>query len=866
MPVRPIAVSGYGLTTALGVGKDVNWRAISAGEAGLRQIRRFEVGDYPVRLGGEAPAPGAAAPFLAESSSGIAGPWSEGDACSECTGDSSASGPVETEQLRRVVQEAFAQARLESTRAARSSRLALVVGSSLAGSSTADAFFADYASRGASAADYRLLEGYYVDNQLNSIAAAVGVDTAAVLVSNACAAGGSSVSTAARWLQLGRADVVVALGFDPLSVFTFAGFGSLKALSTTAMRPFSKNRDGMLLGDGYAAIVLERLEDALARGGEPAALLVGYGESTDAHHLTQPHPHGAGAAAAMRSALEGAELSPQAIDYINCHGTGTRANDSAEVAAMRQVFGDRLVALPVSSSKPFFGHTLGAAGTVEAAVTLMSLQQQTLPPTLDVDELDPGFSDLDVVPDSRPALLRYAMSNSFGFGGSNVSLVFGRWSGNAQELAARPGSQGPQRATAHGARRTETPPRALAVVEGVGVVSPWGLGVEALRRGLLSGKPFLSETRASARGVPVPRRAAVLGSVLDAAREMLAARSLRRVAPISLAAVAAAHLAYEQVEAGDFLPSRGSALDEHTRNRTAVLLGTVFGAAQYHFDYYESLYLGGLRDASPLLFSESVMNAAPGHVALHFGLHGPSLAMVGGEDVGLLALGDALDRLRLGEIDAALAGGAEEYCDFVHAGLAQQGLVSAEPGTPFGTIRPLFGEGAALLFLSRGAAAPAGARRKGCVLGWGAARRRADEHVRECVERATRTALDDAEVAAADIDLVVLSAAGGPHDVAELEGVGDVLADGRQRHVLAPKEIIGEGFACASVLQAVAAILALESGNLSARMRHVTFDGDVPKFSESPRAADGNFLRYSLVSSVNRSGAAVVLVLGVVNC
>ncbi len=404
-----VAITGSGITTCLGAGKGANWEALREGRSGLREVTRFELGDYPARKGGEA---------------GLG----DGDSSGRAVEEGASPGtriPDEERQLLAVILEALEEAGL-GRGALSEARVGLVIGSSLAGSSTADRFFHSYLERGPEGADFGLLEGYYVEKLLDRLCRELGVAGPGLLVSNACAAGGSSVATGSRWLRADRVDVSIVAGFDPLSVFTFAGFGSLMALSTTELRPLSAHRDGLLLGDGYAALVLESSDHAARRGRPPVGFVSGYGESTDAHHLTQPDPRGDGAALAMRRALAMAGVSPEEIGYINCHGTGTRANDLSEVRAMRSVFGTRLDSIPLSSSKPFFGHTLGGAGTVEAVVTSMALRYGFLPPTLNLDELDPELGEIDPLPTGRAASVERAMSNSFGFGGSNTSLVLSR--------------------------------------------------------------------------------------------------------------------------------------------------------------------------------------------------------------------------------------------------------------------------------------------------------------------------------------------------------------------------------------------------------------------------------------------------------
>lgn len=396
-----IAITGMGLTTCLGVGVDANRSALLSGRSALGPVTRFDVGDYPVRVGGEASEPG-------------------------CDSVDGGTRSFEELHLTGAIREACRQAGLPDARVPNDVRAAMSIGSSLAGSSTSERFFESYVEVGAKDVDYGMLEGYYLEDLLERLGDALGVDGPTALVSNACAAGGSSIAQAARWIRAGRADISIAVGFDPLSIFTFAGFGSLMALSRSRIRPFDARRDGMLLGDGFAALVLEPLESARDSGRTVRGILSGYGESTDAHHLTHPHPEGLGAALAMRRALEMAGIAPEDIGYINCHGTGTKPNDRSETRAMRTVFEESIASIPVSSSKPFFGHTLGGAGTVEAVVTLLALAEGVAPANLNLEEIDPEMDALDVVTAAREVRMRHAMSNSFGFGGCNTSLVFSR--------------------------------------------------------------------------------------------------------------------------------------------------------------------------------------------------------------------------------------------------------------------------------------------------------------------------------------------------------------------------------------------------------------------------------------------------------
>lgn len=245
------------------------------------------------------------------------------------------------------------------------------------------------------------------------------------VVSNAtaCASAGAAIGMAADYLRSGHADVAVAGGSDALCRLTYSGFNVLQAVDPQPCSPFGAQRKGITLGEGAGFLVLERWDDALARGATILAELSGYGASCDAHHPTAPAEDGRGAEAAMRGALAEGRLQPADVDYVNAHGTGTTLNDSAETAAIIAALG---TGVPVSSSKSYFGHTLGASGAVEAVVTVLALQNQIAPPTLRLEETGPECP-LDYIPHTpRPMALANVLSNTFGFGGSNVSLLFKR--------------------------------------------------------------------------------------------------------------------------------------------------------------------------------------------------------------------------------------------------------------------------------------------------------------------------------------------------------------------------------------------------------------------------------------------------------
>jgi 3-oxoacyl-[acyl-carrier-protein] synthase II len=257
----------------------------------------------------------------------------------------------------------------------------------------------------------------------------LGVRGPNLTVNTACAAGASALGVARDLLRSGSADVVLAggveAGITPLSAAAFAQMGALSRRNDeTASRPFDVGRDGFVMGEGAAVLVLERAEDAVARNATVLARLAGYGASADAHHQTAPPPDGGGAALAMRRALDDAGVSPADVSHINAHGTSTPLNDVAEARAIRSVFGSAADGVAVSSTKGVTGHLLGAAGAVEAAFSVLAIRDGVVPPTANLEQLDPEI-DLDVVAgDSRDREVRSVLSNSFGFGGQNAALLF----------------------------------------------------------------------------------------------------------------------------------------------------------------------------------------------------------------------------------------------------------------------------------------------------------------------------------------------------------------------------------------------------------------------------------------------------------
>jgi 3-oxoacyl-[acyl-carrier-protein] synthase II len=291
-----------------------------------------------------------------------------------------------------------------------------IVGTTSGGMSFGENFYRSLGNgNGCSAA---LIANYPPQKQIVDAMEKFGINVPAEVIANACASGTNAIGHAFNAIRTGRYQRILAGGYDALSELVFVGFDSLQAATPEKCRPFDCNRSGMVLGEGAALFALEELESACSRGTEILGEIIGYGISTDNHHLTQPNPNGSGPRRAMEQALAQPRLAPDQVGYINAHGTATILNDSAEGKAIIELFGD----VPVSSTKSMMGHSLGAAGAIEAAVTLLALQHQFLPPNINFRESDLSLNV--VANEAREAQFDCAVSNSFGFGGTNATIVF----------------------------------------------------------------------------------------------------------------------------------------------------------------------------------------------------------------------------------------------------------------------------------------------------------------------------------------------------------------------------------------------------------------------------------------------------------
>ena len=573
MSSRFPVVTGLGLVTAAGLGVDEVWRAIAGNTSGLKPLSLFQSPRY-----GQIPV---------------------GEIQHDLVALGAPTRGSRSDQLGWLAaREAVAQARINFQNCG--DRAGVLMGASVGGSFGSEQFLTTLIKQGKMRP--RPTRYHECVSTANLLADEFGLFGPSLSVSTACSSGALAIAMAAELIQSGESDVMLAGGTDSISRMTWGGFHSLLLVDAAGCRPFDATRAGMSLGEGAAVLVLEAEETALQRGAKILARLTGWGASCDAHHATAPHPEGAGALAAMQSALRRARLEAASIDYINAHGTGTRENDLAESKALKTLFGEHVP--PFSSTKRFFGHALAASGAIEAVVCIEALRHQQLPPSPGFSAADPAIG-LEPVKVMQPAKLTQVMSNSFGFGGNNAVLIF---------------------STPETVPQTRAPLLGPMSVNGLGVTSPTALSVKEIAPPLPPGKITVHEC----------------GPLADAA--LLSPnqrRRLNRMAQMSL-------LAARRSQTPD--PSK----------RTAIALGTGFGCLEEGAVFIENLIAKDEREPMPARFPGSVHNAVAGQIAIDQGARGLNSAPTAGEITFECALWQALNQLATDEADVVLAGAVDE--------------------------------------------------------------------------------------------------------------------------------------------------------------------------------------------------------------
>lgn len=413
MALRRVVITGIGVVTPVGVGLENFWKALLAGQSGIRPVTHFDPTAYDSRINGDINPYDPLQYFNSKDARNL-------------------SHFIQFAVI--AANEAIAHAKLD-VQAAGPANVGVVIGSGIGSIASAEEEYDKLLAKGPS----RISPFFITRMIINEAAGQVSINSGATgpcfAIATACATANNCIGEAMRMIQHGEIDVAIAGGTESAtSKLGLGGFCSLKALSkqhndspTRASRPFDANRDGFVMGEGAGVVILESLDTAQARGATILAELAGYGRTADAYHITAPHEEGLGAIRAMELAIKDAGLKPTDINYINAHGTSTKLNDQIETLAIKKVFGDSAKKVPISSTKSMTGHLLGAAGAIELAACIMSIRDNKVHPTINYETPDP-LCDLDYVPNSsRNVNVDVALSNSLGFGGHNATLVVKRY-------------------------------------------------------------------------------------------------------------------------------------------------------------------------------------------------------------------------------------------------------------------------------------------------------------------------------------------------------------------------------------------------------------------------------------------------------
>jgi 3-oxoacyl-[acyl-carrier-protein] synthase II len=614
-----IWMTGAGLVTSLGAGQKANWDRMLSGERGLSRVELFDVSEQRATLAGA----------IRDASSGRGGAFSR-----------------TSEFARLAAKEALHEAGIDPN----ACRVGLVVGTTTGGMFETEARLAKlHAEPHTREGERALVE--MLSHPLSSVGdcleGELGPFVRVRTVCSACSSGANALVIAALWLLEDAADCVVAGGTDGLCRLTLSGFNALAAVDPEPCRPFDRRRKGLNLGEGAGFVVLERANRALARGRAPLAELAGWSLGAEAHHITNPDATGKRAASLVMSALGRARLAAKDVDYVNAHGTGTPLNDPMEAKAILSALGGEAERVLVSSTKGHIGHTLGAAGAVEAVVAALAVKHQGVPATAGLEEPDPLCPLAHVMGKGRNARVRAAISNSFGFGGMDSVLVLtepelGPPHGGEPTTASVPGSIVPARLA--GGRSV--------VLTGAATISSFGvLGAHGSTE-LLKGPPR-----------PVQKGALNLdlGALLDPGR----ARRLDR--PARLGTVLAQRaLAEAGIGSPGVVPS-----GKNDSVNVGLVLGSAFGSVDASAAFMHRVFEKGPRFASPGDFPNLVPSSPVGHASIYLGLSGPVLSVADLGTSGEGAVVQAHGLVAAGEAEALVAGAVEEASDIAERILAR---------------------------------------------------------------------------------------------------------------------------------------------------------------------------------------------------
>jgi 3-oxoacyl-[acyl-carrier-protein] synthase II len=717
-PIR-VVIAGMGAVSSQGDSVDALWEASKAGRVAIHPLRRLPTEGYRSHIGGEAHHPVT-----------LQHDYRRPEGYHE---------PIIDFSLK-AAEEAMSSSGLGFD-AVPADRWGLALGNSMGAFLSLRAWY--IANVCGDGNDPSLLLLGPAQSAVETIGAALGFGGPHVSVTNSCAAGASAIGLAMDLIRFGQADAMLAGGSECLTDLVYAAFNCIEALSPEPATPYAAHRQGLSLGEGSGLLLLVREEIARRAGVQILGEVLGYGLSADGYDPTAPEPTGAGMARAMRAAMQASGISPEDVDYVNGHGTGTAKNDPAESRGIRLALGPRADRIPVSSTKSMIGHLLGGAGGVESVVTVRALQEQIAPPTAGYRARDVEC-DLDYVPNvARPMPMDVALSNNFAFGGANATVALARY---------RPDRNLP-------APRTER-----VVVTGITALAPDGMDISALSLARSKGRRDGGDAR-RVQVDPAP---------------FLNPRNCRRMDRLSILSVVAAARALEDA---------ALAINPDNRDRIGVAYGTGLGPLDSIERFWRPLFEEGPVAANPALSANLVHNAAPGQVSIRTGAVGPNTTVTGGHAAGAMALCSGYMLIRDARADAMICVAADTITGTVVKAYQDLGLLSPESSFSLAEM------GTAVVVETLTSAWARGARIYGEITGFGlasdtAGAGRLDPHG-SGLERAMRLALGCAGLRPDDIGTIWASACGyRPADVAERSAIHRVFRS--RAKMVSPKAVLGE--------------------------------------------------------------------------
>ncbi|MBD3922206.1 beta-ketoacyl-ACP synthase II [Paenibacillus sp. PR3] len=802
---RRVVVTGLGAVTALGSNVGDLWESVLAGKHGIKPVDQLDMTGYMTQIAGEVK-----------------------------------EDLVLTHSKKRRVldratlfalkasEEALEDAALERSRL--KEHAGCVIGTCLGGMNSGELWYRNQDS--GNKGNPRLLQEWRLNSIAESLASEWGLGGPVFTFSTACAAGGNALGYAGDLIRAGKAEIMIVGGADALAHMGIAGFHALQSLDHEPCRPYSKDRNGLSLGEGAGILILESEESAVQRGAKIYAEVLGFGLSADGYHPTAPKPDGEGASRAISNALNKNNIAPDQVKYINGHGTGTPKNDSAETNAIKRVFGEAIASLKVSSTKSMIGHLLGAAGAVEGIVTVLSIHHQIIPPTANFTTPD-SVCDLDYTP-NQPYYsenLDYALSNNFAFGGNNCSVLFGNYQVTHPEV--------------------EELNEERIVITGMSQFSSVGGDLDQFWTKLLRGEPNWHEISTSEG---VVRK---IGKVKDFdIHTYISKRDARKMDRFEQLTVAAAKRAINHAKVE---------INDENAHRIGIIVGTANGTVESCVNFYQPVVHEGAEGANPVHFPNTVFNQASGLAAMQTNAIGLNTTVVDGHASTAAALCTAYEHLKNDDADIIAVIGTDTIVPTVLEGYECLNVLADQSSKdPQSNVMTLSEGTVAFVLEKLSNAKNRKAHIYGEIKGYGKTfdgkkYARVDKKG-QGLKRAMEMAVHNAQLQLNDIQ-AILATANGINDIDNMEKKAIescYLSNEYMPYIATAKYLVGESQGAADGFQFITALLALQHQTLPPKLNHLEHNELHPLDKAEKLLED---LNHVLINSSSLTGSNVSVVL-----